>query len=558
MQKYKNKLFLILVVLLSFFTVVPLFRSGFFPIHDNTQVARVFEIHQSLNDGMFPVRWVSDLGYGYGYPIFSFYAPLAYYIGAFFMSLGLSALIATKIMIGLGLILAGISMYVLAKEFWGAKGGLIAGILYAIAPYHGTNVYVRGAIAEMWAYAFIPLAFYGIWQFSKTYRWTGFFLGAIGVAGIVLSHNLSAMMILPLLLILVALLLFSKRHDGKKVFLVLLIPLCGLLLSASYWLPATVEMGYTNVGSQIGGGSDYRDHFVCLSQLWSSPVGFGGSIPGCIDGISLQLGKVHILLLLASLIGSFTIWREKKFFIPLVVAQTLALLGIFFMTSASKLLWDSVSFMKYFQFPWRFTTLFLLGSSFAAGAFFQDHSTFFKKSKIISSLAVIFVGIAVLSLYQKFFVPQSFVSDANIQSERSYIRAITSRISDEYLPKGFDKPKKNSFVDTSFPQIKGTKIVVLEDKTQFKRVKISNDQEKLYVTNITYFPAWQVSIDSKRVAVSMIKGKLAFFAPKGGSVAQIQFGKTSVERLADNLSLGGVFLLTLGIISFRHKDKNEK
>ena len=79
--------FLIIVILLSYWSISHLLLPGFFPIHDNTQVQRVFEMSKSLRDGMFPVRWVSDMGYGFGYPIFNFYAPLAYYFGAFWVQL---------------------------------------------------------------------------------------------------------------------------------------------------------------------------------------------------------------------------------------------------------------------------------------------------------------------------------------------------------------------------------------------------------------------------------------------------------------------------------------
>src|SRR3989344_3007175 len=108
---------LILVLILSFWAIKPLFVNGFFPMHDDTQVARVFEMGKALRDGMFPVRWVQDLGYGYGYPIFNFYAPFAYYVGGLFNIIGFNALIATKMMMGLGIILSGIFMYVLTREF---------------------------------------------------------------------------------------------------------------------------------------------------------------------------------------------------------------------------------------------------------------------------------------------------------------------------------------------------------------------------------------------------------------------------------------------------------
>jgi len=49
---------------------------------------------------------VQDLGFNYGYPMFNFYAPFAYYLGAFFNLLGANVLLATKIMMVLGVMLA--------------------------------------------------------------------------------------------------------------------------------------------------------------------------------------------------------------------------------------------------------------------------------------------------------------------------------------------------------------------------------------------------------------------------------------------------------------------
>src|SRR5688572_30726178 len=127
MMRYIHKYSaLLLVVLLSYFSIQPFFAAGFFPVHDDTQVARVYEMKTALADGMFPVRWVPDLGYNYGYPIFNFYGPFAYYVGGFFNLIGFDSLIATKIMIVLGTLLAGVSMYFLAREFWGKSGAIVS------------------------------------------------------------------------------------------------------------------------------------------------------------------------------------------------------------------------------------------------------------------------------------------------------------------------------------------------------------------------------------------------------------------------------------------------
>src|SRR3989344_7279249 len=169
MKIIKNIFPILTVFILSFFSIKPLFVSGFFPMHDDTQVARVYEMGKSLSDGMFPVRWAADLGYGYGYPIFNFYAPLAYYFGGALNALGTDALLSTKIMMIVGIILSGVFMYLLTRELWGKIGGLVSSLFYIYAPYHAVDIYVRGDVAEFWAYAFIFLAFYAIFSVIDRY-----------------------------------------------------------------------------------------------------------------------------------------------------------------------------------------------------------------------------------------------------------------------------------------------------------------------------------------------------------------------------------------------------
>ena len=302
---------IIVVLVLSFWAIKPLFVPGFFPMHDDTQVARVFEMGKMLQSGMFPVRWVPDLGYGYGYPIFNFYAPLAYYVGGFFTLLGFDALIATKIMMLVGIILAGIFMYLLAREFWGELGGIVSSLFYIYAPYHALDIYVRGDVAEVWAYGLIPLMFFGFYklyqqlsikndlppiisnfkfQISNFYVWKWVVVGSLGYAGVILSHNLTAMMVTPFITIVILLYCFIA-YRNKKLFIIYCLVftiLLGLMLSAFYWIPALLEMKYTNVLSQIGGGADFRNHFICLGQLWDSQWGFGGSAQGWIEGLSFK------------------------------------------------------------------------------------------------------------------------------------------------------------------------------------------------------------------------------------------------------------------------------
>lgn len=446
MQFFKKYLGLIIILIISFWAVTPFFVSGFFPMHDDTQVARVFEMGKVLKTGIFPVRSVPDLGYGYGYPIFNFYAPLAYYIGGGLILIGLDALVATKIMMIFGVVLAGIFMYLLAREFFGEFGGVVSGLFYLYAPYHALNIYVRGDVAEFWAYAFIPLAFLGFYK-------QNILLGIIGFAGLILSHNLTAMMVTPFLLIVVAINFYDDFKQKKSLILnsSSLILVFGLAISAFYWIPALAEMKYTNVLSIIGGGADFRDHFVCANQLWSSPWGFGGSVPGCIDGLSFKIGKLHILVSVAGFILAVCLNKIRKNRGGKIILLSFLgfILTAFFTLEISRPIWEIVMPMAFFQYPWRFLMLASFFSSLLAGSL-----VYLLKSRIKSHLVALMLIYFLLFFNLKLFVPQSIISKTVADYTREAIlKWDVSRISDEYLPPGFKKPKSKNDIYKGAPII---------------------------------------------------------------------------------------------------------
>ena len=485
MSFLKRHIGILIVLFLSFWAVRPLFAPGFFPMHDDTQVARVFEMGKMLSRGIFPVRWVPDLGYGYGYPIFNFYAPLAYYVGGILTLVGFDALIATKLMMGIGILLSGVFMYLLAREFWGEPGGIISGLFYVYAPYHALDIYVRGDVAEFWAYAFVPLIFLGFYKvfysspsrsrFATPRRWQVFDLdsfevdvgsvwkwitvGSFGYAAVILSHNLTAMMVTPLLAIVI-LLYYYIGYKKNKLFIIhysLFIILLGLATSAFYWIPALLEMKYTNVLSQIGGGADFRDHFVCIQQLWSSPWGFGGSAPGCIDGLSFKIGKLHILL--AALTACFLILTQlfrKKGTLKQVQHDTKIsvwfsifglLISIFLMLEISKPIWQTIPQMAFFQYPWRFLLLASFFSSLLSGAIVWLLTIYLGgvlrlPPRWVTATSFVILIFWVIYFNSKFFQPQTIaLKTAGDYTNEYALKWTASKISDEYMPRDFKKPK---------------------------------------------------------------------------------------------------------------------
>ena len=64
---------IIFIVLICVIAGWQLFRPGYFTMHDDLQVMRLFEMDRCLQDGQIPCRWAADLGAGYGQPMFNYY-----------------------------------------------------------------------------------------------------------------------------------------------------------------------------------------------------------------------------------------------------------------------------------------------------------------------------------------------------------------------------------------------------------------------------------------------------------------------------------------------------
>lgn len=546
----------ILIFVLSILSFSPILTPGFFPIHDDTQVTRVFEMTNALRDGMFPVRWSENLGFGFGYPIFNFYAPFAYYIGAIFNLIISDALVATKLMMIAGIIIAAFSMFILSKKFFGVKGGILSAILYLYAPYHALNIYVRGDVAEFYAYAFIPLVFYGLYMIFKENLFRYVIITSVAFCLVIISHNLTALMIAPFVFFFGVVLGLKNR---KVILFVTLSLILSFMLSAFYFMPTLLEMNYTNVLSQVGGGADFRDHFVCLNQLWTSQWGFGGSAKGCIDGLSYMVGKTHILFSLIVLLLplSFLIYKkvkldlkDKEIIFFIILFLIFSIFSVFLMLEVSRLFWEALKPMAFFQYPWRFLTILSFTTSFIAGGLIWVISKFLKRYYLLAFTIVVVAMSIIFNL--KFFVPQT-INSKTADDYTSYEKEAwdISKISSEYMPRGFDKPKQISEIaNINSIKAQGVKILSFEKKTNNITYKVSLDSKADVIFPLAYFPAWKATINDKEAKLVENKKGILVLLPKGDSNIHFYYKSTLVELVANLITIAGIFSLILGIIYF--------
>src|SRR3990170_1519118 len=111
----KNFLFVLLLILIIP-TFQALIRPGYFPMHDDMQAMRLLQMDKCVKDRQIPCRWVPDMGFGYGYPQFNYYAPLPYYIMETWHIAGMGYLDSVKVGFALSFVLSGVGMYLLGTS----------------------------------------------------------------------------------------------------------------------------------------------------------------------------------------------------------------------------------------------------------------------------------------------------------------------------------------------------------------------------------------------------------------------------------------------------------
>lgn len=380
-----------------------IFQSGYFNMHDDLQLMRQLELEKCFLDGQIPCRWVPDMGYGFGFPLFNFYPPLPYLIGETFRVLGYSFINAVKLNFALSFLVSGVAMYFLAKKFFGPLGGVLSAIFYIWAPYHAVDVYVRGAMNEAWALSSFPLIFlfaYKLTADNKSQITKNVILLALSYFGLLTSHNLMVLIFTPFLGFWVLLHLWQKKAWTRLPSLAIS-GIWALGLAAFFTLPALNENNFTWIRSQLQGYYDYTAHFVSLHQLLISRFwGYGPSVwIEAQDGMSFQIGHLHwilsifvgLLLLARLLLKKGNIIKRFKDD-PLLLTTTFLLAVGWFSAYLTHLrsiwIYKLVPQLSYIQFPWRFLTITIFAFSFVIGVIPGIISAWKKKKHWIVKLLV--------------------------------------------------------------------------------------------------------------------------------------------------------------------------
>lgn len=513
-----------IVIMVCLIAIRYLFIPGFLPTHDGEyHLVRFYEFGKMLAAGHLFPRWAPGLNSGYGVPLFTFFYPMPNYIGSLFHFLGRSLADSFRLTMAVGYLAAVVASFYWLKRLFGIFPAIAGSVIGAFTPYWFVDIFVRGSVGEVLALGFVFVALAAIAYEKKT-------LLTLSIAAIILSHNIMAVIFLPILF------LYALMTDRSMLRWVIV----GIILTSYFWVPALFERQYV-VGLNT---VNFRDHFPELAQILIPSWGAGFSGPGyALDEMSYQIGLVPLLILL---ISPVMLLRKQKF-VPLFIGAVGV--SFFLMLKVSIPLWERIPLLQNFQYPWRFLSVVLVATPFLSAAFL---------SKI--RWPVVWLVLAVVAVLLSFSYTKPVLyesrSDAYYFSRREFTDGTSS------LGNGFstlwmawqpDRPAKRMEIVNG----EGAITMRQDDATTFVGDVVSVGGATVR-TNVAFYPGWRVAVDGKGAPVKPDeRGTISVDTGKGTHSVKVYFSETPLRFVVDLVSLGCLFWLIYStILTYAYENRN--
>lgn len=529
----RNSLAFILLTALTLTSVVPLLLVSFYPGQDAvSHLIKVIKFTESLQEGQFPVRWAGTLAFGLGSPIFSFNFILPFAAASMLYAAGLSVVASYKIVMICATVLSGVWMYVWLSNRYHQNASILGACVWVWAPYRFLNLYHRSAIGEAVATLFIPWMLWAVDILrTPSYR---FGVLALPIAGLILSHNVIALLGSIILLSYLA----ASRFPARLLYRPIIEYAVALALSAFFWMPAFFERASISISGLLQNA--YLDNFVPFIALVYSKWEGGTIAGGKVLSASFQVGIVHWFILIAAIT---TVYRHKQsalFIWGLVITIT----SLFLSNESSGPLYRMIPFLPAVLYPSRFIGIALLGISVIAANLVRTSR----------SLSIAFlVTLLILVSRNHLVLVNTPVNEKSLKGIVSY----TADMGGEFLPR--DVTVQSAFSHRDFPprpSILSTRsdaqVSLFEDKgtsiTGMLRAETPSD----VIINRFYWPGWTAYVDGQMYQLKPehdIGGRMRLSVPSGSHIVKIVLEDTPIRKIANILSLS--FLITF--IAFKLK-----
>lgn len=224
-----------IIFIVSIFVCLPLLNKNCnIYIDDGIQhLCRLIGTEQTLVSKQFLPMIMSNFCNNFGYSWNIFYSPLTAYIPLIFRIFSFSFETCLKLFMFVVTVATGIAMYKFVIKITKNKNiAILASVLYIIAPYRITDMYVRMALAELTSFMFIPMVFSGMYSIINENKKSSLLI--IGASGLILTHTVVCMY--TAMLCFVYLIVFIRKLNKKSILNLLVSLLMIVLITSFYWV----------------------------------------------------------------------------------------------------------------------------------------------------------------------------------------------------------------------------------------------------------------------------------------------------------------------------------
>ncbi len=591
----------VLLALLTLPAALPLLLNAGLP---NTadgvlHLYRTVELDRAWRDGVFYPRIAPDFAYGYGYPIFNYYAPLFYFLSQVLHLLALNFEWGMKAAIVFMLFFFPLGMYLLAREWLSREAALVAGVAYLYVPYRFYETYIQGDYPQLLALAIVPFCLWAVTPAltrPRSLTCSTSLRGADGTArtaerastpsaapvgegggdgsfrfftfifcytALVLAHNITALISTPLIGAYILFMLFTHRtsrimYRASRIALAIVL---AIGLSAFFWLPALGEQRYVHIEKLTRGFFDFHSFFISPSELLapnSAPdlAAVNPYIPFNLGASVVALSVIGLLLALARHVRSRPVTLTPQLFLA---ACALALAALTLPLSAP--LWEHVPLLVLVEFPWRFVGVAAIPLAMLVGFAAQVTSDEWRVARMIairhsSFVCTIFIVLLVLDCFVYLFPRTPFIaynnpSLADIAKFEIDSQALGTTSASEYLPlwtqrRMYDSPLTSTLLNDRVPDHLQREALPASVRVETLTQTVMQDVYRFNSVGVLtihlrriYFPGWTATIDGTPAPLDLLapNGTMRVQMPAGAHIVAFTFGETNLRLIADGISL---------------------
>lgn len=566
----------LVIVAAALIAIAPLLVHGCSCGHDfDFHLVSWMEAASQLRHGELHPQWAFSPAYNAGEPRFVFYPPLSWYLGA---AIGLVLTHLPRVSEAAGwsaapiaytaiaLLLAGWTMYRLAREFADNAAATFAAVLYMTNPYMLFTAFERTAYAELLAAAWMPMLVHGILRDRVTLPRIAAPLALLWLtnapAAVIGSYTLALLAVvrivatlwskergLPWMARVRAPLQLTARTLGGTAL--------GLLIAAFYIAPAAYEQRYVQIGMAILPGLRIQDNFLFHHTTGPDSV-LHDQVLHTASLIAVTLWAVGIVALLVLWSQSRKQERRPGVFpaLPLIV---LNLLVGFLLTPWSRTVWLHAPEASFLQFPWRGTFVLAVIAALGFACMLQQPWLNEKPSRTGALAMIVAIPLA-WSAFHAFHQRCDPVEtpDARLAVFHS---SKGSDPTDEYTPAEADndvlRHNDPPYWTGGDPSAAPPATSALLPGPAPMHLEIRSTQATNIILNLRAYPAWEVLLDGAPdlQRVQRDDGLLALPIPAGPSTIDIRWVRLPDQKVGDLATLVGVGLLTASLLPARWRTR---